>query len=99
MKDIKDPTGALTKGEEVVVRGIVLCVNLEPMAWCANGSITISTTNHGELVLQIVGGRRPQCSRADVREGDSIEACGIVTEENAIALTNPEKHYLRSKPC
>ncbi|NJM27534.1 MAG: hypothetical protein HC856_03530 [Pseudanabaena sp. RU_4_16] len=99
MKDIKDPTGALTKGEEVVVRGIVLYVNLEPMAWCANGSITISATNHGELVLQIVGGRRPQCPRADVWEGDSIEVYGIVTEENAIALANPEKHYLRRESC
>lgn len=99
MKDIKDPTGALTKGEEVVVRGIVLHVSLEPMTWCGDGSITISTQNHSELVLQIVGGRRPQCPRADVREGDSIEAYGIVTEENAIALANPEKHYLCRELC
>lgn len=94
----KDLINTFTKDEEVVVRGTVLSVNLEPMTWCGNGSITISTTNHGELVLQILGGRRPQSPRADVREGDTIEACGIVTEENAIALTNPEQHYLRHDP-
>jgi hypothetical protein len=92
---MQDITGALTTGREVVVRGIVLNANLEPLAWCGDGSITISTKNHGELVIQIVGGRRPQCPRADVREGDSVEVCGIVIAENAIALTNLEKHYLR----
>jgi hypothetical protein len=93
---MKDVTEILTKGAEVMASGIVLNVNLEPITWCGNGSITISTTNHGELTLQILGGRRPQPPRADVREGDSVEVCGIVIAENAIALTNPEKHYLRS---
>jgi hypothetical protein len=46
-----------------------------------------------------VGGRGPQCLCVDVREGDSIEAYGIVTEENAIALANSEKHYLRRELC
>lgn len=96
MKSIAE---ALTKGEEVVVRGIVSNVNLEPMTWCGNGSITISTPSHSALILQIVGGRKPQCPRVEVREGDSIEVCGIVAEENAIALTNPEEHYLRLEPC
>jgi hypothetical protein len=92
-------TGTLTTGREVVVTGTVLSINLEPTTWCGNGSITISTTNHGELILQILGGRRPQSPRADVREGDSVEVCGIVIAENAIALTSPEKHYLRSDSC
>jgi hypothetical protein len=74
---MKDLVGILTKDEEIVVRGTVLSVNLAPLTWCGNGSITISTTNHGELVLQILGGRRPQPPRADVREGDSVEVCGI----------------------
>jgi hypothetical protein len=92
---MKDITNLLTTGKEIVIRGIVVNINLEPITWCGNGTLTILTTNHGELILQIIGGRRPQCPRADVREGDSIEACGIVIEGNAVALTNPAQHYLR----
>jgi hypothetical protein len=96
---MKDITAPLTRGKEVAIRGKVLNINLEPLGWCGVGELTISTTNHSELILQIIGGRRPQCPRADVREGDFLEACGIVVEENVIALTNPEKHYLRLEPC
>jgi hypothetical protein len=95
---MKDITAPLTKGKDVVVKGIVVTINLEPMAWCGNGTLTLLTTDYGELILQIIGGRRPQCPRVEVMECDSIEACGIVIEENAIALTNPEKHYLRLEP-
>jgi hypothetical protein len=96
---MKDITAPLTKGTDVVVRGIVATINLEPMAWCGNGTLTLLTRDHGELILQIIGGRRPQCPRVEVMECDSIEACGIVVERNTIALTNPEKHYLRLDSC
>jgi hypothetical protein len=95
MKDMPDP---LTRDTDVVVRGIVVAINLEPMSWCGNGSLTLLTTDYGELNLQIIGGRRPQCPRVAVSECDSIEVCGIVVEGNTIALTNPDKHYLRLEP-
>jgi hypothetical protein len=92
---MKEITAPLTTGQEIVVKGIVININLEPMTWCGNGNIKILTTNHGELILQIIGGRRPQCCRAHVSVGDSIEVCVIVIEGNAIALNNPAQHYLR----
>jgi hypothetical protein len=96
---MKDVTAPLTIGTDIVVRGIVIAINLEPIAWCGNGTLTVLTTDYGELILQISGGRKLQCPRVAVSECDSIEACGIVIEGNAIALTNPEKHYLRLEPC
>jgi hypothetical protein len=92
MKNIANP---LTTGEEILIRGVVVNINFEPMTWCGNGILTILTTEHSELKLHIIGGRRPQCPRATVKKGDSIQACGTVIEEDTIALTNPEQHYLR----
>lgn len=58
--------------------------------------IVIGTvSNHGELILNIIGGRRRQSPIVEVKDGDLIEACGVVTGENAIALDAPDKHYLR----
>jgi hypothetical protein len=92
---MENTTDPLIKDEEVVIRGTVVYLNLEPLGWCGNGNVTILTTHHSEMILHLVGGRRPQPYFADVRLGDFVEACGIVTEENAISVTNPEKHYLR----
>jgi hypothetical protein len=86
---------SLTKNEEVIVIGIVLQVNLEAMGHCGIGVIKVTTKNHGELILNIVGGRRRQSPIAEVKDGDLIEACGVVTGENAIDLVDPDKHYLR----
>lgn len=96
MENISD---LLIKNEDVVIRGTIVYLNLEPMTWCGDGKVTILTTNHSEMILHLVGGRRPQPYFADVRLGDFIEACAIVTEENAISVTNPEKHYLRLEPA
>jgi len=95
MKDITDMLGAFVKGEDVIVRGTILELNLEPMCGCGDGSITLSTANYGELDLTIVGGRRAQPPRANVKIGDFIEICGIVGNENKIAVENASKHYLR----
>jgi hypothetical protein len=92
MKNTSDP---LIENTDVVIRGTIVYLNLKPMAWCGIGEVTILTTNHGEMILHLVGGRRPQPCFADVELGDVIEACGIVTEGNVILVTKPEKHYLR----
>ncbi|WP_144428775.1 hypothetical protein [Synechocystis sp. PCC 6714] len=96
---MKNTSNLLIKNEDVVIRGTIVCLNLEPMSWCGDGKVTVLTTNHSEIILHLVGGRRPQPYFADVRLGDFIEACGIVTEENAISVTSPEKHYLRLEPA
>lgn len=89
----------LIRNEDVVIRGTIVYLNLEPMRSCGVGNVTVLTTNHSEILLHLVGGRRPQRPYfADVKLGDFIEACGIVTEENVISVTNPEKHYLQLEP-
>jgi hypothetical protein len=88
---------SLTKNEEVIVVGTVLQVNLKAMHHCGDGMIKVTTENYGELILNIIGGRRSQSPRAEVKEGDLIEACGVVAGENAISLVDPDKHYLRLK--
>ncbi|PZO38339.1 MAG: hypothetical protein DCF19_16815 [Pseudanabaena frigida] len=88
---------SLTKNEEIIVIGTVVQVNLEAMSHCGDGVIKVTTENHRELILNIVGGRRMQCPRAEVKDGDLIEACGVVTGENMIDLVDPIKHYLRLK--
>jgi hypothetical protein len=96
---MKNTSNLLIKNEDVVIRGTIVGLNLEPMTWCGDGKVTVLTTNHSEIILHLVGGRRPQPYFVDVRLGDFIEACGIVTEENAISVTNPEKHYLQLEPA
>jgi hypothetical protein len=86
---------SLTRNEEVIVVGTVLQVNLEAMSHCGDGAIKVTTKNHGELILNIIGGKRRQSPRAEVKDGDLIEAFGVVTGENAIDLVDPDKHYLR----
>lgn len=88
---------SLTKNEEVIVVGTVLQVNLEAMSACGNGAIKVTSKNYGELILNIIGGKRRQSPRAEVKDDDLIEACGVVTGENAINLVDPDKHYLRLK--
>jgi len=88
---------SLTINEEIVVVGTVLQINLNAMAHCGDGVIKITAANYVELILNIIGGRRRQSPRAEVKDGDFIEACGVVTGENAIALVDPDKHYLRLK--
>ena len=86
---------SLTKNEEIILIGTVLQVNLEAMSHCGDGAIKVITKNYGELILNIIGGRRRQSPIAEVKDGDLIEACGVVTGENAINLVDPDKHYLR----
>ena len=93
MKDMN----SLTKNEEIVVVGKVLQINLNAMNHCGDGVIKITTANYGELILNIIGGRRRQSPRAEMKDGDLIEACGVVTGENAIYLVDPDKHYLHLK--
>jgi hypothetical protein len=93
MKDMN----SLTKNEEIVVVGTVLQVNLNAMMSCGDGVIKITTESYGELILKIIGGRRRQSPIETVEDGDLIEACGVVTGENAINLVDPDKHYLRLK--
>jgi hypothetical protein len=93
MKDMN----ALTKNEEIVVVGTVLQINFKAMRHCGNGVIIVATVNYGELILNIIGGKRRQAPMAEVKDGDLIEACGVVTGENAINLVDPDKHYLRLK--
>lgn len=88
---------SLTRNEEIIVIGTVLHVNLEAMSHCGIGEIKVKTENCSELLLNIVGGRRKQCPRAEVKDGDLIEACGVVTGDYAINLVDPNKHYLRFK--
>jgi hypothetical protein len=96
---MKNTSNLLIKNEDVVIRGTIVGLNLKPMTWCGDGKVTVLITNHSEIILHLVGGRRPQPYFAHVRLGDFIEACGMVTEENAISVTNPEKHYLRLEPA
>ena len=86
---------SLTKNEEIILIGTVLQVNLEAMSHCGDGAIKVITKNYGELILNIIGGRRRQSPIAEVKDGDLIEAFGVVTGENAIDLVDPDKHYLR----
>ena len=62
-----------------------------------DGVIKGTTENYGELILNIIGGRRRQSPRAEVKDGDLIEVCGVVAGENEIDLVDPDKHYLRLK--
>lgn len=95
---MENTTDPLIQDEETVVRGIIIYLNLEPLRSCGIGNVTILTTTHCEMILHLVGGRRYQPYFADVKLGDFIEACGILTEENAILVTSPAKHYLRLEP-
>ncbi|MFM7601124.1 MAG: hypothetical protein ACKO7R_07995 [Pseudanabaena sp.] len=86
---------SLTQNEEVIVVGTVLQVNFKAMHHCGDGMIKVTTKIYGELILNIIGGRRRQSPIAEVKDGDLIEACGVVTGENVIDLVDPDKHYLR----
>ncbi len=92
-----DIISSLTKNEEITVVGTVLQVNLEAMSHCGDGVIKVTTENYGELILNIIGGRRRQSPRAEVKDGDLIEVYGVVAGENVIDLVDPNKHYLRLK--
>lgn len=97
MKDMDNIISSFTKNGEIIVVGKVLQVNLKAMHHCGNGLIKVATENYGELILNIIGGRRKQSPRAEVKDGDLIEACGVVTGDNAIDLVDPNRHYLRLK--
>ncbi|HEY9824917.1 MAG TPA: hypothetical protein V6D19_05680 [Stenomitos sp.] len=95
MENTSDP---LIKNEDVLIRGTITYLNLEPLRSCGIGMVTILTTDHREMTLHLVGGRRRQPYFAEVRLGDFIEACGILIKENALSVTTPEKHFLRIEP-
>lgn len=86
-------------GEETVIKGKIVEIDLTPMYVDGHGTLHISTVERKEIIVSIPSGEsQPQAKGLELvgwlKKGDEVEIKGEITEKNGMTIFKAT-HYLK----